>query len=81
MLTATSRFFDPQDGQLPQWLTAFLGDQGMLVRVLEKYLAPQSGVLSQVLAREVGESSALFRKLSPPTVRDSSKCWKRSSRR
>jgi len=64
MVTAMTRFFDPQDGQLPQRLSAFLGDQGVLVRQLEKFLAPQSGVLSQVLARQVGESSPLFRKLS-----------------
>lgn len=65
MSAAMARFFDPQDGQLPQRLSAFLGDHGVLARVLDKYLAPQSGVLSQVLARQVGESSPLFRKLSP----------------
>ncbi|MEY4580357.1 MAG: hypothetical protein RL701_5060, partial [Pseudomonadota bacterium] len=65
MTTAMARFFDPQDGQLLQRLTAFLGDHGVLARVLDKYLAPQSGMLSQVLARQVGENSPLFRKLSP----------------
>lgn len=46
-------------------LTAFVDDQGVLARLLEKYLAPQNSVLAQTLARQVGDSSPLFKKLSP----------------
>lgn len=59
------RFFDPKDGQVMQRLTAFVDDQGVLARLLEKYLSPNNSVLAQTLARQVGESSPLFKKLSP----------------
>jgi hypothetical protein len=59
------KFFDPTDGQVTQRLAAFVDDQGILARLLDKYLAPQNSVLAQTLAREVGEASPLFRKLSP----------------
>jgi hypothetical protein len=59
------RFFDPKDGQVTQRLDAFVDDQGVLSRLLEKYLSPQNSVLAQTLARQVGESSPLFKKLSP----------------
>lgn len=59
------RFFDPQDGHVAERLTAFLNDQGVLARQLEKYLGPQNSVLAEALARQVGESSPLFKKLSP----------------
>lgn len=59
------RFFDPQDGQVAERLAAFLDDQGVLARQLEKYLGPQNSVLAEALARQVGESSPLFKKLSP----------------
>src|SRR5262249_18020515 len=63
--TVLGKFFDPMDGQVIQRLSAFVDDQGVLARLLEKYLAPQNSVLAQTLARQVGESSPLFRKLSP----------------
>ncbi len=59
------RFFDPKDGQVTQRLEAFVADQGVLARLLEKYLGPQNSVLAEALARQVGESSPLFKKLSP----------------
>jgi septal ring factor EnvC (AmiA/AmiB activator) len=59
------RFFDPKDGQVTQRLEAFVADQGVLARLLDKYLGPQNSVLAEALARQVGESSPLFRKLSP----------------
>jgi hypothetical protein len=59
------RFFDPKDGQVTQRLEAFVADQGILARLLDKYLGPQNSVLSEALARQVGESSPLFKKLSP----------------
>lgn len=59
------RFFDPKDGQVMQRLAAFVDDQGVLARLLEKYLSPNNSVLAQTLARQVGESSPLFKKLSP----------------
>lgn len=58
-------FFDPNDGQVCQRLEAFVADEGVLARLLEKYLAPQGSVLAEALARQVGETSPLFRKLSP----------------
>ena len=60
-----SRFFDPKDGQVTQRLAAFVDDQGVLARLLDKYLGPQNSVLMEALARQVGESSPLFKKLSP----------------
>jgi hypothetical protein len=60
-----ARFFDPSDGQVIQRLTAFVDDQGVLARLLDKYLGPQNSVLAESLARQVGETSPLFKKLSP----------------
>src|SRR6185436_16272089 len=53
-----------RDGQVTQRLTAFVDDQGVLARLLDKYLGPQNSVLAQALARQVGEISPLFRRLS-----------------
>jgi hypothetical protein len=59
------RFFDPTDGHVNQRLTAFLNDDGVLARVLDKYLGPGNSVLPETLARQVGQSSPLLKKLSP----------------
>ena len=58
-------FFDPKDGQVAQRLAAFVDDQGVLARLLDKYLGPQNSVLAQSLAHQVGETSPLFKKLNP----------------
>lgn len=63
--TVLGRFFDPKDGQVTQRLAAFVDDDGLLARLLDKYLGPQNSVLTEALARQVGESSPLFKKLSP----------------
>lgn len=63
--TVLARFFDPRDGQVMQRLAAFVDDQGVLARLLQKYLGPQNSVLAEALARQVGETSPLFKKLSP----------------
>jgi hypothetical protein len=63
--TVLGRFFDPKDGQVMQRLSAFVDDQGVLARLLQRYLSPDNGVLAQTLARQVGETSPLFKKLSP----------------
>ena len=60
-----TRFFDPKEGQVTQRLSAFVDDQGVLARLLEKYLGPQNSVLAEALAKQVGETSPLFKKLSP----------------
>ena len=60
-----TRYFDPKDGQVTQRLSAFVDDQGVLARLLEKYLGPQNGVLAEALAKQVGETSPLFKKLNP----------------
>ena len=60
-----TRFFDPNEGQVTQRLSAFVDDHGVLARLLEKYLGPQNSVLAEALARQVGETSPLFKKLSP----------------
>jgi len=60
-----TRFFDPNEGQVTQRLSAFVDDHGVLARLLEKYLGPQNSVLAEVLAKQVGETSPLFKKLSP----------------
>lgn len=60
-----ARFFDPHDGEVTQRLASFVGDQGVVARLLDSYMAPQNSVLAQSLARQVGESSPLFKKLSP----------------
>lgn len=60
-----ARFFDPSDGQVSQRLAAFVDDQGVLARMLDRYLGPQNSVLAEALARQVGETSPLFKKLSP----------------
>jgi hypothetical protein len=60
-----TRFFDPNEGQITQRLSAFVDDHGVLARLLEKYLGPQNSVLAQALAKQVGETSPLFKKLSP----------------
>jgi hypothetical protein len=60
-----TRFFDPNEGQVTQRLSAFVDDQGVLARLLEKYLGPQNSVLAEALAKQVGETSPLFKKLSP----------------
>ena len=58
-------YFDPRDGQVSQRLAAFVDDQGVLARLLQRYVGPSDSVLSDVLARQVGEASPLFKKLSP----------------
>ncbi|HZF55593.1 MAG TPA: hypothetical protein VE093_43565 [Polyangiaceae bacterium] len=60
-----ARFFDPNDGQVSQRLAAFVDDQGVLARLLNRYLGPQNSVLAEALARQVGETSPLFKRLSP----------------
>ncbi|MCA9552678.1 MAG: hypothetical protein KC933_21775 [Myxococcales bacterium] len=60
-----TRYFDPNDGQVTQRLSAFVDDQGVLARQLQKYLGPQGSVLAETLAKQVGENSPLFQKLSP----------------
>ena len=60
-----TRYFDPKDGQVTQRLTAFVDDQGVLARQLDKFLGPRNSVLAETLARQVGETSPLFKKLSP----------------
>jgi hypothetical protein len=60
-----AKFFDPRDGQVMQRLSAFVDDQGVLARLLDKYLAPQNSFLAETLARQVGETSPIFKKLSP----------------
>lgn len=60
-----ARFFDPNDGQVTQRLADFVADQGVLARLLEKYIGPRNSVLVETLARQVGETSPLFKKLSP----------------
>lgn len=61
---ALARFFDPKDGQVSQRLAAFVDDQGVLARLLDKYIGPKNSVLVEVMARQIGESSPLFKKLS-----------------
>jgi hypothetical protein len=63
--TVLARFFDAKDGEVAQRLASFLADEGVLARLLDKYLAPQNSVLAEALARQVGETSPLLRKLSP----------------
>ncbi|MEY4510417.1 MAG: hypothetical protein RLZZ450_2539, partial [Pseudomonadota bacterium] len=63
--TVLSRFFDPKDGQVTQRLAAFVDDQGVLARLLEKYIGANNSVLTEALARQVGETSPLFKKLNP----------------
>lgn len=63
--TVLGRFFDPSDGQVTQRLAAFVDDQGVLAKQLDRYLGPQNSVLAETLARQVGETSPLFKKLSP----------------
>lgn len=60
-----TRFFDPKDGQVTQRLSAFVDDDGVLARQLQRFLGPQSSVLVETLAKQVGETSPLFKKLSP----------------
>jgi hypothetical protein len=59
-----TRFFDPNEGQVTQRLSAFVDDHGVLARLLERYLGPQNSVLAEALAKQVGETSPLFKKLS-----------------
>jgi hypothetical protein len=61
---ALARFFDPKDGQVSQRLAAFVDDQGVLARLLDKYVGPKNSVLVEAMARQIGESSPLFKKLS-----------------
>lgn len=60
-----AHFFDPKDGQVSQRLAAFVDDEGVLARLLDKYVGPKNSVLVEGLARQIGESSPLFKKLSP----------------
>ncbi len=59
------KYFDPSDGQVSQRLTAFVDDQGVLAKLLEKFVGPQNSILAATLARQVGDTSPLFKKLSP----------------
>jgi hypothetical protein len=60
-----AHFFDPKDGQVSQRLAAFVDDEGVLARLLDRYVGPKNSVLVEGLARRIGESSPLFKKLSP----------------
>ncbi|MCP3143433.1 hypothetical protein [Pyxidicoccus xibeiensis] len=64
MASVLRTFFDPKDGQVTQRLAAFVEDQGVLARLLDRYLGPGNSVLAEALARQVGETSPLFKKLS-----------------
>jgi hypothetical protein len=59
-----ARFFDPRDGQVTRRLEAFVDDEGILARLLDRFLGPTNSVLAAALAKQVGEASPLFRKLS-----------------
>jgi hypothetical protein len=65
MTSVLARFFDPRDGHVTQRMAAFVDDEGVLARLLDKYVAADGSVLAQTLAQQVGESSPLFKKLSP----------------
>jgi hypothetical protein len=62
---ALAQFFDPKDGHVTQRLAAFVDDQGVLAKLLERFLAPQNSVLAEALAQQVGEHSPLWQRLSP----------------
>jgi len=62
---ALGRYFDPSDGEFSTRMSLFLGDKGVLLSLLEKYLAPQNSVLAETLTKHLGEQSPLFRRLSP----------------
>lgn len=64
IVDALARFFDPKDGQVSQRLADFVDDQGVLARLLDKYVGPKNSVLAEVMARQIGDSSPLFKKLS-----------------
>ena len=58
-------YFDPKVGQVSERLRAFVDDQGVLAKLLEKFVGCENSVLTQSLAQQVGESSPLFKALSP----------------
>lgn len=51
-----TRFFDPEDGALPERLNAFVEDDGDLERMLRQHLAGDNSTLAQTLAARVGET-------------------------
>src|SRR5690606_11771759 len=46
---ALGRYFDPESGELGARLRQFVGDEGMLVRLLDRNLAPRNSILVQTL--------------------------------
>jgi hypothetical protein len=63
--TALGRYFDPEGGELGTRLRQFMGDEGVLVHLLQQHLGPRNSVLVETLTKHVGEQSPLFRRLSP----------------
>ncbi len=59
------RYFDPNDGELGARMKQFLGNEGILVHLLEKHLAADNSVLASTLSSHVGKQSPLFKLLSP----------------
>ena len=47
-----TRFCDPNEGQLTQRLSAFVDDHGVLARLLEEFLGPQTGCERRELSAE-----------------------------
>ncbi len=62
---ALERYFNPESGELGARLRQFVGNEGVLVTLLQKHLGPQNSVLVETLAQHIGDRSPLFRLLSP----------------
>ena len=41
-----AHFFDPKDGQVSQRLAAFVDDEGVLARLLDRYVGPKNSVFA-----------------------------------
>jgi len=54
-----------------QRLTAFVDDQGVLARLLEKYLSPNNSVLAQTSHARSGSRARCSRSSAPPTPKAS----------
>ena len=63
--TTLQKYFDPNDGDLPQRFDRLVRNGGELQSVLALHLDGNDSTIARTLAKHIGEQSPLFRILSP----------------
>lgn len=59
------KYFDPNDGELPQRLHRLVSKDGELAQLLARHIGEDASTLSMTLEKHIGQDSALLKSLSP----------------